>query len=105
MFCLAKMRCGALLLMFLVLTARAADGSFRQLSGHVPPVASRLAAKGFLPATNQLILAIGLPLHNKDALGELIRQLYDPQSTNYHKYLTPPEFAARFSPTMAEYQA
>ena len=75
------------------------------LPGHVPSVVARLTPIGRLPATNHLFLAIGLPLRNQAALGELLVQLYDPRSTNFHKFLTPPEFAARFGPTEQDYQA
>ena len=75
------------------------------LRGQVPPVVARLTPTGRLPATNHLFLALGLPLRNQAALGELLRQLYDPHSTNFHKFLTPPEFAARFGPTEQDYQA
>ena len=34
----------------------------------------------------------------------LIQELYDPASTNYHRYLTPEQFAERFGPTEADYQ-
>src|SRR5271170_7874635 len=54
------------------------------LHGHVPAVVARLQAQGLLPATNQLQLAIGLPLRNEAALDELIHELYDPGSTNFH---------------------
>jgi hypothetical protein len=75
------------------------------LYGHVPPAAARLTPKGRLPATHNLCLAIGLPLRNQAALDELLRQIYDPQSTNFHQFLTPPEFTARFGPTEQDYQA
>jgi hypothetical protein len=75
------------------------------LHGHVPGVVFRLQAEGLLPATNRLDLAIGLPLRNEAALDELIRQLYDPGSTNFHKFLTPAEFTARFGPTEADYES
>jgi hypothetical protein len=58
-----------------------------------------------LPATNQLRLAIGLPLRNKAALGLFLQQLQDPASTNYHHYLTPQEFTEQFGPTPADYDA
>ena len=64
-----------------------------------------LAPNGRLPATNQLSLAIGLPLRNRAGLDALLRQLYDPRSTNFHQFLTPPEFAARFGPMESDYQA
>jgi len=75
------------------------------LRGHVPAAVAGLTAKGRLPATNQLALAIGLPLRNEAELDELLRQLYDPASTNFHKFLTPVEFTARFGPTEVDYAA
>jgi subtilase family serine protease len=75
------------------------------LSGHVPSAVAGLTPTGRLPATNNLRLAIGLPLRNQAALEELLQQIYNPQSTNFHKFLTPDEFTARFGPTEQEYQA
>jgi subtilase family serine protease len=75
------------------------------LHNPVPAGVARLAPKGRLPATNHLHLAIGLPLRNQAALDELLRQLYDPHAAQFHKFLTPTEFAARFGPTEQEYQA
>ena len=75
------------------------------LHGHVPAAVSRLAAQGRLPAATNLFLTIGLPLRNEAALDELLRQLYDPASANFHKFLTPQEFTARFGPTEQDYQA
>ena len=80
-------------------------GARQLLHGHVPAVVSRLASTGRLPVTTNLSLSIGLPLRNEAALEELLRQLYDPGSTNFHKFLTPPEFSARFGPTESDYQA
>jgi uncharacterized repeat protein (TIGR01451 family) len=75
------------------------------LNGHVPSVVSRLTAKGSLPGTNQLNLAIGLPVRNPQDLSNLLEQVYDPASVNYHKYLTPDQFTARFGPTEQDYQS
>ncbi|HEX5397491.1 MAG TPA: protease pro-enzyme activation domain-containing protein [Verrucomicrobiae bacterium] len=75
------------------------------LRGQVPAAVTRMTPLGRLPATNQLDLSIGLPLRNAAALDELLGQLYDPASTNFHKFLTPQEFAARFGPSDQDYQA
>jgi len=83
----------------------AADSGMRTLRGDVPPVVAHLSPNGTLPGTTQLHLAIGLPLHNRAELTELLQQLYDPASPNYHKFLTPAEFTARFGPTEADYAA
>jgi len=86
---------------FVRICTSAAKNFARQRSGHV----SHLTPIGRLPSTNHLNLAIGLPLRNQAALDEFLRQLYDPGSTNYHKYLAPQEFAERFGPTEQDYQA
>ena len=70
----------------------------------MPPVVKLLSPKGKLAATNELQLAVGLPLRDESGLDEFLRQLYDPGSTNFHKFLTPPEFAARFGPSEQDYQ-
>jgi subtilase family serine protease len=49
-------------------------------------------------------LAIGLPLRNQADLETLIAQLADPANPSYHHFLTPDQFAARFSPTEQDYQ-
>jgi uncharacterized repeat protein (TIGR01451 family) len=82
----------------------AADPGMKTLHGHVPAVVSRLQADGRLSANTNLTLAIGLPLRNTDVFTNLLRQIYDPSSTNYHRYLTPDEFTAQFGPTEQDYQ-
>jgi len=85
--------------------ATAADAGRVTLSGHRPAALAQLLAKGHLATTNNLNLAIGLPLHNQAALTRLLREVYDPASPNYHKFLTPQEFTTQFGPTEQEYQA
>jgi uncharacterized repeat protein (TIGR01451 family) len=73
------------------------------LRGHVPSVVTQLASQGRLPDTNRLHLTFSLPLRNQPELDEFLRELQDPASPNFHKYLTPQEFTARFGPTPADY--
>ena len=77
------------------------------MHGHVPPAVARLHLQPMsrLPATNRLNLAIGLPLRNQEALSKLLADIYDPASTNYHRYLTPEQFTAQFGPTEQDYQS
>ena len=75
------------------------------LKGHVPAGAARLQSVGRLGSTNRLDLAIGLPLRNQESLSNLLHQIYDPASPNYHHYLTPEQFAERFGPTEQDYEA
>ncbi len=77
------------------------------MAGHVPAAVAKfhLQSTGRLPATNGLKLAIGLPLHHQAELDELIRQLDNPASRIFHRFLTPEEFTSRFGPTEADYAA
>ncbi len=74
------------------------------LRGHIPEAVSYLQPQGRFPGTNRLNLAIGLPLRNKEALNQLIQQIYDPASPNFRHYLTPEQFAEQFGPTEQDYQ-
>jgi len=82
----------------------AADAGMKTFHGHVPAVLSQLQPKGRLSADTNLSLAIGIPLRNTDVLTNLLNQIYDPASPNYHHYLTPDEFTAQFGPTEQDYQ-
>jgi len=83
----------------------AADAGRLTLHGQRPARLAQLPVKGHLTTTNNLYLAIGLPLRNQAALTNLLRQVYDPASPNYHKFLTPAEFTTQFGPTESDYQA
>ena len=90
----------------MVLPAPGAVVVRKALSGdYLAPAAARLTIIGRVPATNQLFLALGLPLRNEGALKELLGELQDPRSPAYHKYVDPEQFAARFGPTQQEVQA
>jgi subtilase family serine protease len=94
-------------LSLLFLSAASVPAAERQtLQGHVPAAVAKLNMQpmGRLPATKRLNLAIGLPLRNQSTLTNLLRQLYDPASTNFHRYLTPEQFSEQFGPTDAAYQ-
>ena len=87
------------------LAAFAAVNGLAPVNGHVPAVVRQLTSTGVLASTNSLHLAIGLPLRNQAALTNLLEQLNDPSSTNFHKFLTPDEFTAEFGPSTADYQS
>ncbi len=96
----------ATVLLFSLLCAGTVSGADRQVvRGQVPKAVAGALASGRLAGTERLDLAIGLPLRNREALTNLLQQLYDPASTNYHRFLSSPEFTERFGPTEADYQA
>jgi len=86
-------------------SSAAAGGPLKTLPGHVPPIVSKLQALAPLSTASNLDLTIGLPLRNREALTNLLRQIYDPASPHYHHYLTPGEFTAQFGPSEQDYQA
>lgn len=90
-------------LLFSVLTVPAADRLTVKNQGAV--AAKQLPRIARLPATNQLHLAIGLPLRNQPALTNLLHDLYSMASTNFHQFLTPEQFALQFGPSEADYQS
>jgi subtilase family serine protease len=75
------------------------------ITGHVPPIVANLVPTGRLDGARTLKLSISLPLHNRDALTNLLEQIYDPASPEFRHYLSPEEFDARFGPTEQDYQA
>ena len=75
------------------------------LAGHVPAIVSGLQPLGRLDGASRLRLSIYLPLHHPEALTNLLDQIYDPASPQYHHYLTPEGFDARFGPTTNDYAA
>lgn len=77
------------------------------LSGHVPPAIARFHLQPLhdLPPASQLSLAVSLPLRNEQGLDELLQQIYDPNSPEFHHYLTPEQFTAQFGPTEHDYDA
>ncbi len=77
------------------------------LTHHVREVTSNGQAPsvGGLPATKSVRLDIVLPLRNQAELENFLQDLYDPSSPFYRRFLTVPEFTARFGPTQEDYDA
>ena len=75
------------------------------LHGHVPAIVPLLSAAGRLPEAGHLRLAISLPLRNQDRLRSLLRQLHDPTSPRYRKYLSPAAFVSEFAPAQSDYDS
>src|SRR5580693_1973284 len=84
----------------------AAAQETKTLAGHVPASISQLhlQSTGELPPDTTLNLTISLPVHNEKALDDLLRQIYDPSSTNYHHFLTPKQFYGQFGPNDQDYE-
>ena len=67
-------------------------------------VADRKAAvMGAFGGQQRLELAIQLPLRNQAELTQLLHDLYDPATANFHKYISVSAFTERFGATAADY--
>jgi hypothetical protein len=95
----------AVCIVLLLLASSATAQDRRTLHGHVPEAVARLQPVGRLPGSTRLNLAIGLPLRNRQALTNLLQQIYDPRSPEYRHYLTTEQFTEMFGPTAQDYQA
>jgi kumamolisin len=60
---------------------------------------------GHLPTAQVMSLNIVLPLRDEAALQLFLEDLYNPNSSSYHHYLTVSEFTERFGPSQADYDA
>jgi subtilase family serine protease len=68
------------------------------VNGQARPVAH-------LPAAQGMRLVLVLPHRNQAALDQFLKELYDPASPSYRKYLTVEEFTAMFGPSQEDYDA
>ena len=76
----------------------------QQLKAHLAPEASNAKAIGSVSPSTQIRLAVGLALPKDAELQAFIKDVYDPASPNYRKFLTPEMFTAQFAPSSADYQ-
>jgi subtilase family serine protease len=60
---------------------------------------------GGLSAIQPMRLTVVLPLRNEADLQAFLKELYDPASPSYRKFLTVEEFTEKFGPTQEDYDA
>lgn len=60
---------------------------------------------GRMPSSQVMALDLVLPLRDPSGLKSFLADIYNPKSPNFHHYLTPTEFTAKFGPTQADYDA
>jgi subtilase family serine protease len=82
-------------LMFVLLALLAGSG-FSQSKGGVAAKPQNLGSED---PSKLITVTVWLNQHNKAALDELVRQMYEPGSSNYHRWLTREQYRSRFAPT------
>jgi subtilase family serine protease len=93
------------LLSLLVTPALAAERQILHACVPAAVAALNLQPVDRLPGTNRLHIAISLPFRNQALLLKLFREIYDPASTNFHRFLTPEQFTEKFGPSEQDYSA
>lgn len=78
----------------------------RILPHHIPECIEQLHLEplGRLPDSTPINLVIGLPWRHPEALTNLLDDLYNPSSPDFHHYLTPKQFAQEFGPVTNDYE-
>ncbi len=96
--------CGALVGVATAGVATTQEAAVR-LRGNLSPLIAQAQSIGALDKTQQIEFAITLPVRNQAQLGALLKGLYTPGDPLYRHYLKTGEFADRFGPTQADYDA
>jgi hypothetical protein len=91
-----------------LITQAVNDGILFRLTGNIPPAARNAAndrggAPDTMPLPNML-LQLRRPAAQEQALTTLIEQLHDPNSPNYHQWLSAEQLGAQFGPAASDIQ-
>ncbi len=103
-----RWRVCALMLLTLALPGITVRAQWVQMPlGHVRPevVQGRAQLVAAVEPERRLQLSLVLPLRNPAELKSLLRRFYDPSSPQYRRFLSAQQFAQRFSPPQADYNA
>jgi uncharacterized repeat protein (TIGR03803 family) len=82
-----------------------AHAALRQTIYGQAPQAASLQPLQRLQTTKTLDLVLALPLRNQQALTNFLKELYEPASPSFHRFLTADQFTVRFGPSETDYQA
>jgi subtilase family serine protease len=83
------------------------ESSLVMLKGNVSPLATAANDRGAAPASlqlKQMHLVLKRSAAQQTALTQLIQAQHDPSSPEYHQWLTPAEFGAKFGPSPQDVQ-
>ena len=103
-FVVASLSLIAVSLLAMRVVVHADQNSRTILSGHMVPLIQQAHLVQNTSATQQLNLSIGMQLRNPSDLDSLLSAINDPNSSQYHQYLTPAQFDQSFAPTSDQVQ-
>ncbi|GHG16013.1 MULTISPECIES: S53 family peptidase [Amycolatopsis] len=91
----------ALLGLAVAVPAAAASEPLVTLADNTAPLINS-ARTGDVAPDRPITAALSLKLHNQQALEKFLSDVQNPASPQYHRFLTPAQFNARFGPTQAD---
>ena len=99
--------CAAVTVLTGLVALLAADASAQavRLRGNLSRAAGGLASTREAPADQPLDLKVILAPRDRAGLSRLLEEQQDPGSPQYHRWLTPAEFGARFGPRETDFRA
>jgi kumamolisin len=74
----------------------------KKLVSHIPHIAQKMSDQGKLDETQTMPFSVMLSLNDQAGLDQELSDIYNPTSPNYHHFLSPEEFRAKYSPTEAQ---
>ena len=80
----------------------AADSSAMLLDGNHPDEAAAVVGAAAASPSQPLAMRLTMAMRNRDDLARLLAAQQDPSSPDYHRWLTPDSFTARFGPSDAD---
>ena len=91
-----------------MITQQVVEANLVRLFGNTRPEANAANDRGRVPDNlpmEHLLLQLRRPPAQEQALNQLIDQLHDPASANFHQWLTPNQFGAQFGPAASDIRA
>jgi len=100
-----RVKITAALLTALCITSVVSAQNF--LTKETRPIVTSGKAKlvGAVPTNAKMELNVVLPIQNRAAMLAQLKSIYTPGSANFHKYISPAQFAAKYNPSQAQYTA
>ena len=90
-----------------MITQAIVEANLARLFGNVRPEAVAANDRGRVPdnfSMEHMLLQLKRPPAQEQALSQLIDQLHDPASPNFHRWLSPNQFGAQFGPAGSDIQ-
>jgi Pro-kumamolisin, activation domain/FG-GAP-like repeat len=90
-----------------LITGAIVETNLASLAGNVRPEANAASDLGRVPDSfpmQHMFIQLQRPAVQETALRQLIDQLHDPNSANFHQWLAPNEFGAQFGPAGSDIQ-